>query len=152
MKRSANHHAERCRELADILIVPLREVARRHGYALAVHGSLSYDIDLIACPWRDLATTPESLVEAIHKAVDAIVGPSKPEGPTQKPYGRQAWVIHMGGGPYIDLSVMPISIGLEEMNPATLREDVLVLVTESSVTHDKIIKKGTTIYVEKGEQ
>ncbi len=106
MKRSANHHAERCRELADILIVPLREVARRHGYALAVHGSLSYDIDLIACPWRDLATSPESLAEAIYKAVDAIVGTSKIDGPEQKPYGRKAWSIHMGGGPYVDLSVM----------------------------------------------
>jgi len=27
MPRSADHHAERCRELADILITPLREVA-----------------------------------------------------------------------------------------------------------------------------
>lgn len=108
MKRSANHHAERCRELADILIVPLREVARRHGYALAVHGSLSYDIDLIACPWRDLATSPESLAEAIHKAVDAIAGTSKLTGPEKKPHGRQAWSMHMGGGPYVDLSVMPV--------------------------------------------
>lgn len=107
MKRSANHHAERCRELADILIVPLREVARRHGYALAVHGSLSYDIDLIAVPWRDLATSPESLAEAINKAVDAIAGQSKMEGPEQKPLGRLAWSFHMGGGPYVDLSVMP---------------------------------------------
>lgn len=107
VKRSANHHAERCRELADILIVPLREVARRHGYALAVHGSLSYDIDLIACPWLDIVTSPESLAEAIHKAVDAIAGTSKIDGPEQKPFGRQAWSIHMGCGPYVDLSVMP---------------------------------------------
>lgn len=89
--------------------MPLREVARRHGYALAVHGSLTYDIDLIACPWRDLATSPESLAEAIHKAVDAIAGQSKSEGPEKKPYGRLAWSFHMGGGPYVDLSVMPVN-------------------------------------------
>jgi hypothetical protein len=107
MKRSANHHAERCREMAEILIVPLREVARRHGYALGVHGSLSYDIDLIACPWRDLCTSPESLADAINAAVAAIAGQSKMEGPEQKPCGRLAWSFHMGGGPYVDLSVMP---------------------------------------------
>ena len=108
MKRSADTHAMRCRELAGILIIPLTEVARRHGYALAVHGSLSYDIDLIACPWRNLATSPEALVGAIHNAVSAIVGKSELDKGEQKPYGRQAWSIHMGGGPYIDLSVMPV--------------------------------------------
>ena len=107
MKRSSDHHAERCRELAEILIVPLREVARRHGYALAVHGSLSYDIDLIACPWRDGATDQMTLATAIHDAVSAIVGFAKTEGPEQKPFGRLAWSILMGGGPYVDLSVMP---------------------------------------------
>ncbi len=107
MRRSADHHAKRCREMADILIVPLREVARRHGYALAVHGSLSYDIDLLACPWHDMATSPESLADAIQEAVKAISGTSKMEGPEKKPFGRLAWSYHMGGGPYVDLSVMP---------------------------------------------
>ena len=114
MKRSANHHFERCREMADILIIPLREVARRHGYALAVHGSLSYDIDLIACPWRDLATSSRSLAEAIYKAVEAINGTASISGPENKPHGRVAWSIHLGGGPYIDLSVMPTSAEKED--------------------------------------
>lgn len=110
MKRSADHHARRCRELADILIVPLREVARRYGYALAVHGSLSYDIDLIACPWHDQACSPESLAAAIQEAVKAITGSAMGEDrcPENKPHGRLAWSFHMGGGPYVDLSVMPL--------------------------------------------
>jgi len=33
------------------LIEPLKEVARSHGYALAVHGSMTRDFDLIAVPW-----------------------------------------------------------------------------------------------------
>ncbi len=110
MKRSSNHHAERCRELADILIVPLREVARRHGYALAVHGSLSYDIDLLAAPWHDNAASPESLAAAIQEAVRAIAGNAEAIDknlPEKKPLGRLAWSFHMGGGPYVDLSVMP---------------------------------------------
>jgi len=116
MKRSANHHAERCRELADILIVPLREVARRYGYALGVHGSLSYDIDLIACPWRESCASQETVAEAIRKAVEAIVGAAEvitDKCPEQKPHGRLAWSFHMGGGPYVDLSVMPPKLEAE---------------------------------------
>lgn len=93
--------------MSGTLIAPLREVARRHGYALAVHGSLSYDIDLLAVPWHAMATSPESLADAIQAAVKAISGTSKMEGPEKKPLGRLAWSFHMGGGPYVDLSVMP---------------------------------------------
>lgn len=93
--------------MASILIAPLREVARRHGYALAVHGSLAYDIDLIACPWTATATSPEVLAIAIQDAVSAINGISMMEGPDTKPHGRLAWAFHLGGGPYVDLSVMP---------------------------------------------
>lgn len=114
MKRSSDHHAERCRELADILIVPLREVARRHGYALAVHGSLSYDIDLIACPWTSACTSAETVAAAIQEAVRAIAGCAEvieaDRLPEQKPHGRLAWSFHMGGGPYVDLSIMPVAI------------------------------------------
>lgn len=110
MNRSANHHAESCQRLAKILIEPLREVARRHGYALGVHGSLSYDIDLIACPWREGCVDQETVAKAVQEAVRAIVGNAEMIGdqtPTQKPHGRLAWSFHMGGGPYIDLSVLP---------------------------------------------
>jgi hypothetical protein len=44
----------------DILLPALREVARRFGYALAVHGSLEWDIDLVAVPWCENA--PDGLV------------------------------------------------------------------------------------------
>lgn len=108
MNRSSDHHATRCRQMAKILIPAIREVARAHGYALGVHGSLSYDIDLIACPWRDMASPPESLAERVGEVVKAVCGclgeSSKPE---KKPHGRLAWVFHIGGGPYVDLSVFP---------------------------------------------
>jgi hypothetical protein len=35
----------------ELLIEPLRAVARSLGYALTVHGSLVRDIDLVAVPW-----------------------------------------------------------------------------------------------------
>ena len=29
----------------------LCDVARAHGYALAIHGTVTSDLDIIACPW-----------------------------------------------------------------------------------------------------
>lgn len=102
--------AKRTKEWADILIPVLREVARRHGYALAVHGSLAYDIDLVACPWADFATDAADLAKSVHEVITAVTGldfKASNGGPEPKPHGRLAWSFHLGAGPYVDLSVMP---------------------------------------------
>lgn len=97
---------------------PLREVARTHGYALAVHGTLKRDIDLVACPWSepcrdaiDLALAIRSKAAEIHG--HAFIAPHEEDEfhrcgcPGMKPHGRLVWSFHLGGGPYIDLSVFP---------------------------------------------
>lgn len=101
------------------LIGPLREVARSLGYALAVHGSLVRDIDLIAVPWTREAVAAHELAEAIGARVGEINGiafflPGLEQGdyfragcPGGKPHQRLGWTFHLGGGPYIDLAVMP---------------------------------------------
>lgn len=43
--------AERCQLYLEYLIGPLRDIAREHGYALSVHGSVARDIDIVAIPW-----------------------------------------------------------------------------------------------------
>lgn len=110
-------HAEMTREYWDVLQKPLRHVARRCGYALAVHGSLGFDIDLIAVPWRDSAVGAEHLVEEIRKAAESIIGicevreRDRATTPTKKPCGRLAWALFLVpddpgfAGPYLDLSV-----------------------------------------------
>lgn len=40
----------------DDVIAKVREVAKRHGWAIGVHGSLKRDIDLIAIPWTEEAS------------------------------------------------------------------------------------------------
>lgn len=107
------------RPLYERLIGPLREKAAELGYALGVHGTLKRDIDLIACPWVteavDARTLAESLlaVAAEHNGGLAFLKPLEDDGyfwagcPGGKPHGRLCWSIHLGGGPYIDLSVMP---------------------------------------------
>lgn len=122
--RPSEDHIRRARYLVKVLLPALREIARRNGYALAVHGSLERDIDLIAAPWREGAAPAEELIRDIFTACYAVLGYAiwphdwkegaafePPVGalpnPDRKPHGRLGWVIHLGGGPYLDVSVMP---------------------------------------------
>ena len=122
--RPSEDHIRRSREIVRIILPALREVARRNGYALAVHGSLERDIDLIAAPWRDGASEAASLMRDFFVACRAVLGFATwpggwtdaekwdaPSGslpnPERKPYGRLGYSILLGGGPYLDVSVMP---------------------------------------------
>jgi hypothetical protein len=108
-----------------LLIPELMEAGREVGYAVAVHGSMVRDLDLIAVPWTEEAVSAERLIMHLLAAVDGkLVNGSrkkevagKPEAewervpasePTVKPHGRLAWTIHVGyQGMYLDVSVMP---------------------------------------------
>lgn len=122
--RPSEEHIRRARHLVAVLLPALREVARRNGYALALHGSLERDIDLIAAPWRDGATDATELVREFFAVCRAVLGHATGPGgwteqetfepptgslpnPDRKPHGRLGWSILLGGGPYLDVSVMP---------------------------------------------
>lgn len=93
----------------------LAEAARSCGYALAVHGTLGRDYDLIAVPWTERAGSPAELVAVLEKvcggwapefAQTGVEGPQKMPRPF--PHGREAWLIYFKGlSDYIDLSVTP---------------------------------------------
>lgn len=71
---------------------------------------MTRDLDLLAVPWTEEATSRDELLDAIMKICDGFLveRTSKTErNPTQKPHGRMAWSIHLDGGVFIDLSVMP---------------------------------------------
>ncbi len=117
------HQEHRAKALAKykLLIGPLRARARELGYALAVHGSVAWDIDIVAVPWAPEAVPARELAEALRdRAAElnggmAYLAVRDPEdeqwqlegSPGMKPHGRLCWSYHLGGGPYIDLSVMP---------------------------------------------
>ena len=101
-----------------VLYPALQEVANAHGYALAIHGSMARDFDLVAVPWQEPASEPLQLILALkevcggvftHADFDDLVEEHKP---TEKPHGRLAWSIHLTNdgmfGPYLDVSVMPL--------------------------------------------
>lgn len=108
-----------------LLIPSLMKAGREVGYAIAVHGSMSRDLDLVAIPWTEGAVSAERLILHLVAAVDGHIrnGSRKvqKEGsdeatwetvsgsePAVKPHGRLAWTIHLGhNGMYLDVSVMP---------------------------------------------
>jgi hypothetical protein len=91
------------------LFLQLSKVTRELGYALAIHGSSARDLDVIAVPWSSNAVTAEKLVAEILANSGGFLAPYEAhEMPRLRPHGRMCWFIHLGGGAYIDLSVLPI--------------------------------------------
>lgn len=91
----------------------MRAKARELGYALAVHGSLARDIDIIAIPWTleavsadELAMAMYAVIKSEHERIDARPGCIGWKEPAQKPHGRLVWEIHVWGS-YFDFGVMP---------------------------------------------
>ena len=94
----------------------IREAAKEHGYAIGVHGSMRRDLDLIAAPWREGASDPDTLAHAIAMAACGITRSGAYDW-EQKPAGRAATCIpicwtHRHGvssDGHIDLSVAPVT-------------------------------------------
>lgn len=95
----------------------IREAAKECGYAVAVHGSLRRDLDLIAVPWKDEHADKDVLAHAVMRAACGMtLNGFRWEN---KPLGRVAvsfpvcWTERSESFPnetnlgHIDLSVMP---------------------------------------------
>lgn len=100
------------RALLDLILEPMRRVAKDIGYALTVHGSLNRDIDLVAIPWREHGIADrDTLVRGLAGAVAALAGPCNAEREwADKPHGRKAKLLVAWCGENtatLDLSVMP---------------------------------------------
>jgi hypothetical protein len=108
----------------------LVRIAREHGYALAVHGSVRRDFDLIAVPWTDEATDALTLIKALRSATGGVTHRTDMDeyfpdcSPTKKPHGRVAYSVHFTEsgckGPYLDVSVMPRQL------PTTSGDDAIM--------------------------
>ena len=122
MKQKARLHYPAAAMIYAHLLPCLQVEARKCGYALAVHGSMGTDFDLLACPWTEEAVNASVLAEVIRKSVNGyfIKWSDGLDHPIGKPHGRLSWSIYFSEdtektrqGLYIDLSVMP-RIGIVE--------------------------------------
>lgn len=84
-----------------------RCIAWSEGYMLAMHGSFTRDLDLIAVPWTDHACEPGHLMRRIE---DAAGLNNVTDEPGQKPHGRLVWTLMFPGFSdprFVDLGIMP---------------------------------------------
>lgn len=73
---------------------------------------MNLDFDLVAIPWTDQAIEPEDLIELIADRCNLLTDQEFGTGiyqkaPEIKPHGRLAWLIIIGSGAALDISVMP---------------------------------------------
>lgn len=82
----------------------LAEIARKHGYAMAIHGTMARDFDLICIPWADEPSQPDAVV----KEITATYATTEITHHSQKQHGRMAYSVCFGFGDFFaDLSFMP---------------------------------------------
>lgn len=82
----------------------LAEIARKHGYALAAHGSMARDFDLICVPWTPTVSPPQDVVNEITSTF-AIKEVGLPE---LKVHRRLVYVLSVSFGEcFLDFSFMP---------------------------------------------
>ena len=110
---STTRDKRKLRRLYLSLLPTIREVARKGGYAIGVHGSLTRDFDLIAVPWAERCVEPEVLARRVELAVcryprrERYHWKKVRENAAQKPHGRLAFSLYLGTYAYIDLSIVP---------------------------------------------
>ena len=85
----------------------LKEIAIKYGYALAIHGSLTKDMDLIAVVWISRPRSYKRMIEEMRKKIGGGYMNITSKGKGNKPHGRKSFLIHSGGGGYLDISVIP---------------------------------------------
>lgn len=83
------------------------EIARKHGYAMAIHGSLAKDLDIICIPWVDSPSEPQAVVDEITGSFDVReIG-----APETRHHGRLIYTVSVGHGHCaLDLSFMPRAV------------------------------------------
>lgn len=91
-------------------IIMMREIARKYGYTIAVHGSQGKkDLDLIACPWVEEAISAEQLIDNLIKEIPKLYLSIPATHGKPKPFGRKSWILvkFPFPGRIIDISIMP---------------------------------------------
>ena len=96
-------HPTELRQFYEGLLSKMRPVARAHGYALAVHGSMERDFDVVAIPWTEDYSSMWVLIEALVELVCAF---KFTPAPIKKPQGRTAFLVPLGIAAVLDLSVI----------------------------------------------
>lgn len=107
MKDKSEVNTEGRATFYSVLYNRFRAAALECGYALALHGSMAKDMDLLAVPWVEDSKTPDELVSAISDCIDGTVWKGHHLlDRHEKPHGRISYTLSIMGDWQIDLSIM----------------------------------------------
>lgn len=87
----------------------IRSVAIDCGWAVALHGSLARDLDIMAMPWEKDCTTADVLIDTIISRCftdNAIAQYAKKVDKISKPHGRICYAIPIWNDYYLDISII----------------------------------------------
>lgn len=91
-----------------VLYADFRKTAIECGYALALHGSMVRDMDLIAVAWTEDAKPVEELVSKINDCIGNTIWKERNLRDKElRMHGRITYTICIMGDWFIDLSVIP---------------------------------------------
>lgn len=55
-----------------VMYPALVAIARKYGYALAIHGTMTRDFDLVAVPWTAGAEDPFPMIDEMKNSIQAV--------------------------------------------------------------------------------
>jgi hypothetical protein len=84
----------------------LRSAALDCGWALALHGSLNRDMDIMAMPWTEAAKSADDMIAALKNCFSDDPNKGEKVQPKQGPNGRLIYSISIWADFYLDVSVM----------------------------------------------
>ena len=90
-----------------VLWEDFRKAALNCGWALALHGSMVNDMDMMAMPWIENCKPIEELIKALSDCIgETIWKDTHTVSHYGKPHGRVVYTLSIYKDFYIDLSVM----------------------------------------------
>lgn len=84
-------------------LADIQRIGQAHGYAIAIHGSMQGDLDVIAVPWIEGCAGVDTFVTALCDGLGTQVHGE----PEQRAHGRLCYTLLMAGACFMDLSVVP---------------------------------------------
>lgn len=92
------------------ILPEIRDAGKELGWAIAVHGSLVRDFDLIAVKWTEDARPQKELIDKLLELLKPYDREGVSKRSVYKGNGRTAYDIPIGCGMYIDLSVVDCEV------------------------------------------
>lgn len=110
-----------------VLWPDFRRAALEKGWAVALHGSMASDMDMMAMPWTENARPVGELVQALSDCIDGTIWKDNHFKPHyNKPHKRIVYTVSIFSDFYIDLSVMDCRVEIPVLNTDDRPEKITV--------------------------